>query len=75
VTPAKQGKGNKPRAADGREEQTPVQRHAAMTWAQRLKRVFSIDAETCRVCVGTVRVIDCVEDPMVIKKNLTRLEE
>jgi Putative transposase len=31
VTPAKRGKGNKPKAADGQEEQMPVQRHAAMT--------------------------------------------
>ncbi len=41
VTPAKRGKGSKPKVADGQEEQTPVQRHAAMTWAQRLKRVFT----------------------------------
>jgi len=31
VTPAKRGKGNKPKAEDGQEEQMPVQRHAAMT--------------------------------------------
>jgi hypothetical protein len=31
VTPAKRGKGNKPKAADSQEEQTPVQRHAAMS--------------------------------------------
>jgi hypothetical protein len=75
VTPAKRGKGNKPKAEDGQEEQMPVQRHAAMTWAQRLKRVFSIDVETCRVCGGAVRVIACIEDPVVIKKILTHLEE
>jgi hypothetical protein len=75
VTPAKRGKGNKPKAADGQEEQTPVQRHAAMTWAQRLKRVFNIDVETCRVCGGTARVIACIEDPVIIKKILMYLEE
>ena len=53
----------------------PVQRHAAMTWAQRLKRVFKLDVETCRVCGGSARVIACIEDPVVIKKILTYLEE
>ena len=75
VTPAKRGKGSKPKGAEGQEEQTPVQRHAAMTWAQRLKRVFNIDVETCRVCGGTARVIACIEDPLIIKKILMHLEE
>ena len=73
--PAKQGKGSKHKAADGQEEQIAVQRHAAMTWAQRLKRVFKLDVETCRVCGGSARVIACIEDPVVIKKILTYLEE
>jgi len=41
VTPAKRGKGSKSKGADVQDEKTPVQRHAAMTWAQRLKRVFT----------------------------------
>ena len=73
VTPAKRGKGNERKAADGQEEQIPVQRHASMTWAQRLKRVFKIDVETCRVCGGAARVIACIEDPVIIKKILTHL--
>ena len=28
-----------------------------MTWAQRLKRVFKIDIETCTQCGGAVKVI------------------
>jgi rRNA maturation protein Nop10 len=28
-----------------------------MTWAQRLKRVFGIDIETCPACGGAVKVI------------------
>jgi tRNA U55 pseudouridine synthase TruB len=51
VTPAKRGKGSHKLEVD-QEEQTSVQRHVAITWAQRLKRVFNIDAETCRVCGG-----------------------
>ena len=74
VTPAKRGKGSKSRLAEGQDEETSVQRHAAMTWAQRLKRVFKIDVETCRVCGGAARVIACIEDPVVIKKILTHLE-
>jgi hypothetical protein len=28
-----------------------------MTWAQRLKRVFNIDIETCGACGGEVKII------------------
>jgi hypothetical protein len=44
-----------------------------MTWAQRLKRVFNIDIETCSECAGAVKVIACVEDPVVIRKILDHL--
>ena len=44
-----------------------------MTWAQRLKRVFNIDVETCHVCGGTARVIACIEDRVIIKKILMHL--
>ena len=81
ITPAKRGKGNKPGIADEPDEQTPVPHHVAMTpdqvrgrlWAQRLKRVFNIDVETCRACGGRARVIACIEDPQVIKKILAHL--
>ena len=46
-----------------------------MTWAQRLKRVFNIDVETCRVCGGNAKVIACIEDPAVISKILKHLQE
>jgi hypothetical protein len=73
VTPAKRGKGNKPKATD--EPQTPAERRASMTWAQRLKRVFNLDVETCRECGGAMKVIACIEDPVVIKKILDHLKE
>ena len=41
-----------------------------MTWAQRLKRVFAIDIETCPDCGGKLRVIACIEDPPLIVKIL-----
>ena len=55
------------------EAATPVASHAAMSWAQRLKRVIDIDIETCSVCGGSMKVIACIEDPLVIKKILTHL--
>ena len=36
---------------DNAEVHSPTERHAAMTWAQRLKRVFNIDIEECSPCV------------------------
>ncbi len=47
VTPAKRGKGRKPKAADEAQAQTPAERRAAMTWAHWLKRVFRIEIEIC----------------------------
>ena len=52
---------------------TPAQESSRMTWAQRLKRVFNIDIETCPECKGKVKVIASIEDPQVIKKILGHL--
>jgi len=41
-----------------------------MTWAQRLKRMFNVDIETCRECGGSVKVIACIEAPAVMPKAL-----
>jgi hypothetical protein len=73
VTPAQRSKGKKTKAPDQLQDQTPAERRASMTWAQRLKRVFNIDIETCRECGGAVKVIACIEDPVVIEKILTHL--
>ena len=75
VTPSKRGRGSKLRIADELGEQTPVPRHTHMTRAQRLKRVFNIDVETCQACGGRARVIACIEDSLVIRKILTHLEK
>ncbi len=45
-----------------------------MRWAQRLKRVFNIDIETCNSCGGNVKIIACIEDPQVIAKILSYFE-
>jgi hypothetical protein len=47
------------------DQQSPAERHRALTWAQRLKRVFRIDIETCERCGGRVRIIASIEDPAV----------
>jgi hypothetical protein len=73
VTPARRGKGFK--SISNAEVRTSAERHAAMTWAQRLKRVFSIDIEVCGRCGGSVRVIACIEDQDVIDRILTHLRQ
>ncbi len=72
VTPSKRGKSAK-REISG-DERSPVEQHAAMTWAQRLKRVFNIDISTCDACGCAVRVIASIEDPVVIKQILAHLK-
>ncbi len=74
VTPAKRGKGNKREENCKTGDCESANRHAAMTWAQRLKRVFNIDITTCEECGGTVKVIASIEDPAVIKQILAHLE-
>jgi hypothetical protein len=36
--------------------------------------VFNIDIETCSVCGGAMRIIACIEDPVVIEKILAHLD-
>src|SRR5690606_2782624 len=42
-------------------------------WAQRLKRVFAIEIETCRRCGGRLRVIASIEAPTTIERLLAHL--
>jgi hypothetical protein len=44
-----------------------------MSWAQRLKRVFRIDIQTCEQCGGAVKIIASIEDPVVMDKILAHL--
>ena len=69
VTPAGRGKRVSPA-----KNATEPEKHRAMTWARRLKRVFKIDIETCEHCGGAVRIIACIEDPVVIRKILEHLK-
>jgi pyruvate/2-oxoglutarate dehydrogenase complex dihydrolipoamide acyltransferase (E2) component len=74
VTKAGRGQGASAPAAARTDERTPPERRAAMTWAQRLKRVFGIDIETCSVCGGALRIIAGIEDPVVIEKIVAHLD-
>ena len=74
VTPASRGKGNMRQENSKTDDCVPANRHAAMTWAQRLKRVFNIDISTCDACGGAVKIIASIEDPVVIKQILAYLE-
>jgi hypothetical protein len=73
VTPGRRGKGIKSIA--NAEVRTPAERHAAMTWAQRLKRVFNIDIEVCSRCGGSVRVIASIEDQETVDRILDHLRQ
>jgi len=73
VTPAGRGKNKKPHVTE-QGDQSAAEKRASMTWAQRLKRVFDIDIETCDKCGGDVRIIASIEDPAVIQKILAHLD-
>jgi hypothetical protein len=75
ITPAKRGREHKRRQpiGEGWLDKAPDERHVAMTWMQRLKRVFNIDIETCERCKGQVKIIACIEDPAIIERILAHL--
>ena len=75
VTPAKRGKSRKVKTLNEAQDRTPAEKRASMTWAQRLKRVFNIDIETCTECGGDVKIIASIEDPVVIRKILAHLDQ
>ncbi len=52
------------------EPRSPEQKRRAMSWAQRLKRVFSIDVTACVHCGGTVRIVASIEEPAAIRAIL-----
>lgn len=73
VTPAHRGVGSKAGPADPDNPITP--RHVAMTWAQRLKRVFGIEIDACARCGRKLEVIASIEEPEVIAKTLAQLQK
>ncbi len=73
LTPSGRGKKSATDAESTRaspDERTPNQRRRAMSWAQRLKRVFGIDMTTCVHCCGAVRLVASIEEPNAIRAIL-----
>ena len=70
IVPAQLGRTNRPTQKEAR----AAPRHVAMSWAQRLKRVFDIDIETCEYCGGALKIIASIENPQLIGKILEHLE-
>src|SRR5216684_3956573 len=70
IVPAQLGRTNRPT----RKEARGAPRHVAMSWAQRLKRVFDINIETCEYCGGALKIIASIENPQLIGKILEHLE-
>ena len=68
------GKGNKSDIQTEVEEGEQQAKRRGMSWAQRLKRVFGIDIEVCPHCGDGVRIIACIEDPVVIRQILSHVE-
>ena len=77
ATPGKRGKGggHAKVAANKRLEKTPQERHRAMTWMQRLKRMFGIDIETCERCGRKVKVMASIKAPAVSAHILKHLQQ
>jgi hypothetical protein len=50
-------------------------KHVAMSWAQRLKRVFAIEIERCRGCGGRLIVIASIEDSELIERILSHVRQ
>ncbi len=74
VTPAKRDKAANKQDLNGKKGVEPaVNERTEMTWVQRLKRVFNLTITICNRCGGSVKIIACIEDPLVIKKILDHL--
>ena len=66
---------NKANKSKSKKNNSAKEKRPTMTWAQRLKRVFGIDVETCSLCGGVVKIIASIEDPAVAVKILSHLEK
>ncbi len=57
------------------DHRTPDEKRRAMTWAQRIKRVFGIDVSTCVHGGGAVRIVASIEEPTAIRAILAHFEK
>ena len=77
VTPAHRGMGSTGQGADaaGEPDQRITPHHVAMSWAQRLKRVFGVEISTCARCGGKLAILASIEEPAVIAKILAHVKK
>lgn len=80
LTPSGRGKRHATDAASvdvsaNDEPRGPEEKRRSMTWAQRLKRVFTIDVTTCVHCGGAVRIVASIEEPTAIRAILAHFEK
>ena len=80
LTPS--GRGKRPATEAARvevsandEPRSLEEKRRAMSWAQRLKRVFGIDVSTCVHCGGAVRIVASIEEPNAIRAILGHFEK
>jgi hypothetical protein len=59
ITPSLRNKAKQ--ALPTEQEKTRAQKHQSMTWAQRLKRVFGIEIQTCEQYGAAVKVIVSID--------------
>tara|TARA_Y100000034_G_scaffold11802_1_gene12330 strand:- start:1672 stop:3180 length:1509 start_codon:yes stop_codon:yes gene_type:complete len=76
ITASQRGK-NSPKIVNQKDGQSDKPYHArAMSWAQRLKRVFNIDITECEKCENhNVSIIACIIDIHVIQKILAHIDK
>ena len=72
ITPAGRGRS---RGSGGGAVERVTPKHVAMSWMQRLKRVFAIEIERCRGCGGRLTVIASIEDPALIERILSHVRQ
>ena len=60
------------RPSVGDEPKSPASR-AAMTWMQRLRRVYDIDISVCPHCGGALKVLAVITEPVVIAAILAHV--
>ncbi len=70
LTSSGRGKGATTEASANADHRTPDEKRRSMTWAQRLKRVFGIDVDTCEHCGGAAEIIASVEASDAIRAIL-----
>jgi hypothetical protein len=72
IVPSRRGAGTActidPRGGGGK-----AAKHVAMSWAQRLKRVFGIDIHACEHCGGAVKIIASIEESELIEAILAHV--